>query len=681
METVASLNHPAKLSEEMQTPGSSPLNLQGILEKLDQLADTDFAGLMRLQRETIRLQHTTADVYAAIANGFLRFGEPLIAYDVLSVGLKEWPQDLELQQLMALALARSGATISANRLLQQLVDGGQRDEKTLGLLARTHKDLWSQSINNQRQQQHLALAASCYEQAYQLSHSSWSGINAATMAFLRGYRTQAETLARQIQQQCLKTLSSLGESDDAYWVLATLGEAALILGQFQEAESFYGQAIAIAHGRFGDLSSSCRNATLLIQHQGEDTQLVRQWFQIPRVAVFCGHTIDTPDRAVPRFPPSLESKVYQAIRDRLDQNDIRFGYASAACGSDILFLEALLDIKGEIHVVLPYERQQFLQDSVDIVPYGNWHQRFDQVLSQATEVIVASQHKVDSVNEVFYEYSFRILHGLAKVRATQLNSELVPLTVWNGQPSDGIAGTSRAVQYWQQWSETVEVIDLETLLRGSTPINLTQMLPPQPARHSLLQAETPPISGTTVPLEFNPELRAMLFADVVHFTQLQEEQFPAFVHHFLGTVAQLSQASPHSPLFQNTWGDALYFVFASVQKAGIFALELCDLIQQVDWQAKGLPADLNLRIALHAGPVARHRDPVTGHENYIGTHVNHTARIEPITPPGKVYASQAFAALASSEGVTDFTCDYVGKTPYAKQYGTFPTYHVCRRRT
>lgn len=679
METVESMSPATDPSAEAPSSVSVSQNLQLILENLDQLAEADLPDLIRLQRESIRLQHNPVDVYQAIANGFLRFGEPLIAYDVLSAGLKEWPQDLELQQLMALALARSGATISANRLLQQLVDQGQQDEKTLSLLARTHKDLWSQATNTQRQHQHLTLAAACYERAYGQSQSSWSGINAATMAFLRGERAHAEAIATQIRQQCLADLEKQEATGDPYWLLATLGEAALILGDFDEAETFYGRAIAVGQGRFGDISSSCRNAKLLIEHQGEDFRLIQQWFQIPRVAVFCGHTVDTPDRAIPRFPPTLEPDVYRAIRDRLTQHNIRFGYASAACGSDILFLEALLEAKGEIHVVLPYERNQFLQDSVDIVPYGQWQQRFDRVLAQATEIIVASQHKVASVNQVFFEYSYRILHGLAKARATQLNSELIPLTVWNGQPSDSIGGTSQAVRYWQQWSETVEVIDLDVLLKAS-PVYLDR-LPAAPVQQFPVSIPTQADrSNNTTLLDFSPEIRAMLFADVVHFTQLREEQFPAFVHHFLGTVAQLSERSDDAPLFQNTWGDALYLVFASVQNAGMFALELCDSIQQVNWQTKGLPDNLNLRIALHAGPVARYRDPITGHENYIGTHVNHTARIEPITPPGKVYASQAFAALASSEGITDFTCDYVGKTPYAKQYGTFPTYHVCRCR-
>jgi len=56
--------------------------------------------------------------------------------------------------------------------------------------------------------------------------------------------------------------------------------------------------------------------------------------------------------------------------------------------------------------------------------------------------------------------------------------------------------------------------------------------------------------------------------------------------------------------------------------------------------------------------------------------VSRAARIEPITPPGQVYASEAFAALAAACGAKNFTCDYVGQTPMAKGYGTLPTYHV-----
>ena len=129
---------------------------------------------------------------------------------------------------------------------------------------------------------------------------------------------------------------------------------------------------------------------------------------------------------------------------------------------------------------------------------------------------------------------------------------------------------------------------------------------------------------------------------------------------------------------KNTWRDGLYFVFSDVDLAGNFALQLADFVTKQNWEEKGLPRGLNLRIALHAGPVYEFEDPVTGNRNYSGAHVSRAARIEPIAPPGQVYASEAFAALSAAQRTRDFTCDYVGQTPMAKGYGTLPMYHVRR---
>jgi class 3 adenylate cyclase/tetratricopeptide (TPR) repeat protein len=640
-----------------------------ILQNLQTSSHLDLATLLDLQRKTIRLQPRTPELYHALGHSILQLGEPLMAYDVLAQGLKNWAQDLRLQQLLALALARSGATVAANSLLSQLVQTGQQDEETLGLLARTHKDLWLQATDPTLQAHHLRLATERYLQAYQLTGSIWTGINAATLAKVMGRTDQASALAITVRTHCLQKLQADPDRPD-YWLLATLGEAALILGQWSEAEDFYGKAIALGKGRFGDLSSSRRNALLLAQPMSDDVQRIQRWFQIPRVVVFCGHMIDRPDRSQPRFPAELEPVVYHAIRDRLRQLDARLGYASAACGADILFLEALRELEGELHIVLPSDRESFIQDSVDLIPGANWRQRFEHLMEQATEVIIASGKK-QQTDGVEYEYSNRLLHGLAKMRAEQLGTDLIPLTVWDGQAGDGKGGTASTVEHWQQWTDYVEVIDLKTLLQSSL---LT-----------VSQAPAPPNSIAPDPALANPaaqtldrQIRALLFADVVNYSQLTEEQYLPFAQHFLGTVADLSRHTRYQPLMKNTWGDALYYVFPTVQQAGQFALDLCDLIQSVDWPTKGLPSGLNLRIALHAGPVERNIDPITGQINYIGTHVNHTARIEPITPPGKVYASQAFAAIAASEGLKTFACDYVGKMPWAKRYGTFPTYHIRR---
>src|SRR5439155_25432992 len=120
------------------------------------------------------------------------------------------------------------------------------------------------------------------------------------------------------------------------------------------------------------------------------------------------------------------------------------------------------------------------------------------------------------------------------------------------------------------------------------------------------------------------------------------------------------------------------FVFSDVDAAGKFGLELADLVTRTNWEEKKLRPGLNLRIGLHAGPVYEFDDPITGDRSYGGTHVSRAARIEPITPPGQVYASEAFAAMAAAQRLPIFNFDYAGQTPMAKNYGTFPMYHMRR---
>ena len=159
---------------------------------------------------------------------------------------------------------------------------------------------------------------------------------------------------------------------------------------------------------------------------------------------------------------------------------------------------------------------------------------------------------------------------------------------------------------------------------------------------------------------------------------MQEDQIPGFVRQFLGNIAEVIESVKHRPLCKNTWGDALYLVFERASDAGVFGLELGDLLVKKNLAMSASDVPINLRIALHAGPVFSCFDPILEKMTYVGTHVSRTARMEPITPPGEIYVSEAFAALAAAEGASDFTCEYVGQIPQAKGYGTFPTY-ILRR--
>jgi class 3 adenylate cyclase len=100
-----------------------------------------------------------------------------------------------------------------------------------------------------------------------------------------------------------------------------------------------------------------------------------------------------------------------------------------------------------------------------------------------------------------------------------------------------------------------------------------------------------------------------------------------------------------------------------------------------------LPAAMSIRIALHAGPVFEGTDAITGRTNFFGSHVNRTARIEPVTVPGQVYASQQFVALLTAEqrgeaeppGGWPFTCEYLGRMNLAKNFGVLPVFSVRSR--
>ena len=606
--------------------------------------------------------------YALLAEQFHRLGEPLLCYDVTREGLAAFPGDLRLRQLQARTLARMGQNEAANDLLQQLYDEGNRDDETLGLFASIQKDLAFSSSKRYQKDGFLAMSAYLYTRSFERSHNYWTGINAATLNLVLGKREEAMVIARKVYDDCRERLGASAVSDaDRYWLIVTLGEAALVLGRTAEARDWYVSGAEQRSGCFGDLLSTRRNLLLLAEALGKDVEPVAELFRPPRVVAFVGHLLDRPGRPQPRFPAQLEPAVRQALRERLSALHAGIGFGAAGCGADILFLEVLRELGGETHVVLPFCKEQFLEESVNVVPGAGWEARFGSALQAATEVVYASGQRLSSGSASF-EYGGQLLIGLAGLRAAELESELVALAVWDGRPGDSGGGTADTIAHWRNLGYSVEVIDLCALLRQESCTSLVSSVGTGTVRL--------PVPGP--PPEVSTRICSLLFADAVGFSKLTEEEIPRFVEHLLGLVALTLADLATPPLLKNTWGDGLYFVFSEVRDAGVFALQLCQSIRATDWKEKGLP-DMNLRIGLHAGPVYHSLDPVTGAKNFFGTHVSQAARIEPVTPPGQVYASQAFAALAAAHRIIEFRCQYVGQTALAKKYGTLPAYLLRRR--
>jgi len=607
-----------------------------------------------------------AQASVAEAQQFLDRGEPLLAYNAAQAGLQEEPGHARLRQLQALALARSGDVERANEILANLAAGGLRDAETIGMLARTHKDLGLAAADPARRAAHLEAGFRLYEGAHEAAlrgsadaDAYYTGINAATMAVLMGDLDRARRIAGTVRDVCLRAAGGDETAAGRYWREATLGEASLILGDAEGAAAHYAHAAKLAERRYGDLGTTRRQARLLARYLPGSRALAAEVLEIPPVAVFTGHMIDAPGRPAPRFPPGLEAAVREALRERLAAISPLAVYASAACGADLLGLELAKERGAETHVVLPFPPAEFRRASVDFAT-GDWGARFDRALAAADSLTVTSDHRASGSTATF-EYANLVLTGMGRLRAQALDTPLRALAVRDPGAAGAAGGSASLVSLWTRGGLAVDCIDLGALRRDGAP--------PSP-RAAPAEARERPVEG------FRHELRAMLFADAVGYSQLNEDQIPRYISGFLGAVAELNRRTAHRHEHVEVAGDGLYMVFASVADAGHYALELAGLVKRLDREASGLPPDFDLRIALHCGPVHCGRDPVTGGAIYTGPHTSRAARIEPITPPGQVYASSAFAAVAAASGVEGLAMRYVGRIPLAKGYGTLGLYSV-----
>ncbi len=632
------------------------------------------ALLRKLWEERVPIVWSSnVEVYRRAVDVALKLGESFMAFDIAAAGLQTFKNDLRLVQLQALALARTGATRRANAILDQLRLSGHQDEETLGILARTHKDFWLLSADPDEKREHLKTSFELYAEAYQRNRGYYSGINAASMALLYHETITAKKLAREVADHCQAALAKIApESDERYWLEATLAEAALILGDLPRAEEYYRRGSEFSGQSSVVISRTRSQARLLLEALCGNPSQLDHCFILPRIVVFSGHMFDRAGRKQPRFPQALESAIREEIRADLAEQRAQVGYSSLACGADMIFAECLLERGGEVNIVLPFKKEDFKESSVEIMPGPELGERFERILENAATVTILNE-RGDAKDGAAYDYCNQALSGLALLKSRFLGMDVVPMVVWDGLRGDGRGGTQSFVDFWQNRRETqVKIVSLSE--------HLTKLAPPPAAKPAAKAHTHPAPAPVEVPAE-SQEIKAMIFADIVGYTKLSEIQIPLFVKHFLGKVAELMDSMKNSPIHQNTWGDAVCCVFDQVSDAGVFALNLRDLVCHTDWSQCGLPNDLNIRIALHAGPVFPCYDPILKKRTFNGSHVNRTARIEPIAEEGQIYASEAFAALATADGVAEFTCDYVGTKQLAKQYGVIPVFLVRRSIT
>jgi len=400
------------------------------------------------------------------------------------------------------------------------------------------------------------------------------------------------------------------------------------------------------------------------------------------VLAFTGHMMDrvgrVPPQFVPRFNREKEDAVTKAIHDALERLDARIGFCSAACGGDIIFIEQMLKRGAEVHVVLPYAEEVFIRDCVAVSDQAlleeqfqenagkNWLPRYRKIRKKVTSLMTLGEKRAQD-NAMASDCCNRVALGMGLLKAASTSTKLTLLALWDGWSGDAPGGTRSLVKLADGLKVRIE--------------HLPQLLPDKVT--DVIRSATPPPGISAQPhrpilsQEPSQQICAILFADVMKYSELDETRLPDFVTGYLQPLASMIQTARHrgyGPLDFNTWGDGLFCIFDSMLKAGNFALALQQLTVSGKWKITGSAEKLKLRTALHAGPVYRIQDPIYAKDSFIGTNLNFAARMEPVTPPGEIFCSQAFAALAASEGVQDFICEAVGKIKFAKRFGKYPLY-------
>jgi class 3 adenylate cyclase/tetratricopeptide (TPR) repeat protein len=644
------------------------------------------------------------------------------AYDIAQKGLQYFPQSLKLKQISARALARTGAFEQARTILEDLcsphrpdeetlhrlgqamrqvvasvssdpqsqpsghelealsaflVDLGRAagtrqpvtaDEETVSLLARVYKDLWKDTGDAS----FGVLSRETYLRAFRESLSHYPGVNAATMSWLTGQREQAQELAR----RALGSAEGFGEHGrlDDYWALVTKGEALLLLGRDDEARDCYAKAVSLPDVKHGEIVSSLQQLLLLQDNGFTVPAAVLGLLRPPTVVMFVGHRIDEPGRRPPRFPPALEGTVRNALDSCLEKIDARIAYCSAANGSDILFIEAMRDRDAEVNIVLPFHHDDFIKVSVDRADGRRWVSRFHHALHSAATVKYATSERHLDTEELF-AFGSDVMRGFTELRAASLETQPCLVALFDGKDSGLPGGTSDVVRRWGTSGRLIR-IPLAAKGRSASP-----RAPKAPAEPSPRMTQL----GSRA-------VQCMLFADVKGYSSLADEEIPRFIDEFLGVIATKlkRQTLGSRSRFVNTWGDAIFAVMKDPVALMNYAVALQSIVTDTNWTAKGFPTPLALRIALHAGPAFTGKDPFTSRRNFYGANVNRTARLEPVTLPGKIYASEQFVAclvsrLCESGKVArtpgramrlPYHCEYVGNIELAKGFGEQPAYHL-----
>ncbi|MCX7072163.1 MAG: hypothetical protein NTW01_14370 [Gammaproteobacteria bacterium] len=548
----------------------------------------------------------------------LKAGNYLLCHDLAERARADGLRSRELDHMALLSLANAGSTQLALRRYRELGIGADDGD---GYNVEEWLSLKARLLKD------LALAAPAgkapalfvesgrvYAQAFDHAQGYFPGINAATMLMLGGHGPEALALARRV----LDSLDVLADDADG----ADAGETERYYRAVTEAEA------ALLLGSLERVRGALARAAQL--QPGNVNALSRTGAQLRLICRHLGH--DPAHLAALAVPPVLF--VPSALPAELPLP----AEASFVCiglnGPRELDIAEHYRLRGiRVHLVLPAAREQLVEE------WQRHHgpaiaQRLHGHLERGGECSIA-QGFLEREGDWRATYVSATACGLSRLEARRIGA---------GWHDLGHGGGPRA---------------------ADAACGCGAPLPPHSAPGRTGQPETRRLVGT-------------LFADFAGYSRLGDEEQPLFQEVLIGGIAAaLAEHQPHI-LLQHTWGDAVHVVTDDAETTARIADRIHSIVERARSGLGGMLEKLELRLSAHYAPVFEGIDPVEGTTTYFGSQLSFAARVEPVTPPGMIFVTEAFAARLMLEAPDRYAAEYAGEIELAKRYGKYRLYSLRR---
>ncbi|MBE7556216.1 MAG: DUF4231 domain-containing protein [Anaerolineales bacterium] len=433
---------------------------------------------------------------------------PELARRQYQEGLKLNPYNSEFRREEAFHLARLGRADEAVVKLERLLQEEPANIEAISYLGRIFKEMWAnewESIEDAQERQKKAYntaywlkkAIDTYLSGYRLNQNHYySGINALSLSLLLDNLAHhfaddddPEILALRQQINLLKgavqfSLESQAQKQSSnFWIFLSLGDLAVCTAEDPKMVTrAYQKALTLAGQNRFALKSALSQLELLhslnfrpdyveagIAVLREEVVKVEQEIQAAHVGretrdvfLFSGHMIDRPGRPEPRFPPEMEPEAADRLDKALDKlgadhNDMAIA-PGAACGGDILFIEACLKRDMRVEILLPFSEAEFIERSVSFAGDA-WVERFYNIRNNPRVTFEFQLDRLGPLKEGDnpFERNNRwalysaLIYGIEHVRF---------IALWNGQGGDGPGGTGHMMKEVRRLGGIVEHLDI-----------------------------------------------------------------------------------------------------------------------------------------------------------------------------------------------------------------------------